>query len=211
MLCRELLLARWGCRAFCKVCSSVHQRKKEKFMLFSDQVRSLPRRQPGAMTIGHSPKGEGKGRGRERERERESGRERERERILKRSVHHLSSKSPRTRFAAGLSLTAKAGSCARSCFADGTAGSIAPLPWPCRSAMTGLCMRQGHFQAKRHFQGQAHGMHVTGVCLRQGHFQAKRHFQGQAHGMHVTGVCLRQGLFQAQRRFQVAGPWHSCL
>ncbi len=69
------------------------------------------------------------------------------------SVHHLSSRSLRSRFAAGLSLTAKAGSCARSCFADGTIQASAPLPWSCRSAMTGLCMRQGHFQAQRHFQG----------------------------------------------------------
>ena len=29
----------------------------EKFMLFSDHNGSLLRRQPGAMTIGHSPKG----------------------------------------------------------------------------------------------------------------------------------------------------------
>ena len=33
------------------------KRKKEKFTLFSDHDGSLLRRQPGAMTIGHSPKG----------------------------------------------------------------------------------------------------------------------------------------------------------
>ena len=35
------------------------QERKENFMLFSDHNGSLPRRQPGAMTIGHSPKGKG--------------------------------------------------------------------------------------------------------------------------------------------------------
>ena len=34
--------------------------RKEKFTLFSDHNGSLPRRQPGAMTIGHSPKGKEK-------------------------------------------------------------------------------------------------------------------------------------------------------
>jgi len=34
--------------------------KKEKFTLFSDHNGSLLRRQPGAMTIGHSPKGKEK-------------------------------------------------------------------------------------------------------------------------------------------------------
>ena len=36
------------------------EKKKEKFMLFSDHNGSLLRRQPGAMTIGHSPKGKEK-------------------------------------------------------------------------------------------------------------------------------------------------------
>ena len=34
--------------------------RKEKFTLFSDHNGSLLRRQPGAMTIGHSPTGKGK-------------------------------------------------------------------------------------------------------------------------------------------------------
>ena len=52
------------------VCSDFHcsdrqyavreKKRKEKFMLFSDHNGSLLRRQPGAMTIGHSPKGKGK-------------------------------------------------------------------------------------------------------------------------------------------------------
>ena len=33
------------------------QKRKEKFTLFSDLDGSLLRRQPGAITIGHSPKG----------------------------------------------------------------------------------------------------------------------------------------------------------
>jgi len=33
------------------------KKRKEKFTLFSDHNGSLLRRQPGAMTIGHSPKG----------------------------------------------------------------------------------------------------------------------------------------------------------
>ena len=40
MLCRGLLLARGGCRAFCKVCSLVHQSRKEKFAIFSEQART---------------------------------------------------------------------------------------------------------------------------------------------------------------------------
>jgi hypothetical protein len=36
------------------------KKRKEKFMLFSDHKGSLPRRQPGAMIIGHSPKGKEK-------------------------------------------------------------------------------------------------------------------------------------------------------
>jgi len=36
---------------------AVQRKRKEKFMLFSDHSGSLLRRQPGAMTIGHSPKG----------------------------------------------------------------------------------------------------------------------------------------------------------
>jgi len=35
------------------------KKRKEKFTLFSDHNGSLLRRQPGAMTIGHSPKGKG--------------------------------------------------------------------------------------------------------------------------------------------------------
>ena len=35
------------------------KKRKEKFTLFSDHNGSLLR-QPGAMTIGHSPKGQGK-------------------------------------------------------------------------------------------------------------------------------------------------------
>ncbi len=33
------------------------KKRKEKVTLFSDHNGSLPRRQPGAMTIGHNPKG----------------------------------------------------------------------------------------------------------------------------------------------------------
>ncbi len=36
---------------------SCEKKSKEKFTLFSDHNGSLLRRQPGAMTIGHSPKG----------------------------------------------------------------------------------------------------------------------------------------------------------
>jgi len=36
------------------------KKRKEKFTLFSDHNGSLLRRQPGAMTIGHSPKGKEK-------------------------------------------------------------------------------------------------------------------------------------------------------
>ena len=36
------------------------KKRKEKSMLLSDHNGSLLRRQPGAMTIGHSPKGKGK-------------------------------------------------------------------------------------------------------------------------------------------------------
>ncbi len=40
--------------------SAGHIEGKEKFTLFSDHNGSLSRRQPGAMTIGHSPKGKEK-------------------------------------------------------------------------------------------------------------------------------------------------------
>jgi len=36
---------------------SCEKKSKEKFTLFSDHNGSLLRRQPGAMNIGHSPKG----------------------------------------------------------------------------------------------------------------------------------------------------------
>ena len=36
------------------------KKEKEKFTLFSDHNGSLLRRQPGAMTIGHNPKGKEK-------------------------------------------------------------------------------------------------------------------------------------------------------
>ena len=88
-------------------------------------------------------------------------------------LHHLSSRSLRTRVAAGLSLTATAGSWARSCLADGTIRAVAPLPWSYRSAMTALCMREGHFQAPRHFKGQAHhGMHVCDWLIQDNTAQA---------------------------------------
>jgi len=41
-------------------CLSFEKKRKEKFTLFSDHNGSLLRRQPGAMTIGHSPKGKEK-------------------------------------------------------------------------------------------------------------------------------------------------------
>ena len=42
------------------VCIVCNMKIKEQFTLFSDHNRSLLRRQPGAMTIGHRPKGKGK-------------------------------------------------------------------------------------------------------------------------------------------------------
>jgi len=39
---------------------TIGQNRTEKFMLSSDHNRSLPRRQPGAKTIDHSPKGKEK-------------------------------------------------------------------------------------------------------------------------------------------------------
>jgi len=68
---RELLElpVRYACIASwaCKHCNSYRvsmkekkRKRKEKFTLFSDHNGSLLRRQPGAMTIGHSPKGKEK-------------------------------------------------------------------------------------------------------------------------------------------------------
>lgn len=39
------------------VSREAEKKRKEKFTLFSDHNGSLPTRQPGAMTIGYSPKG----------------------------------------------------------------------------------------------------------------------------------------------------------
>ena len=39
------------------VCRKKERKKKEKFTLFSDHNESLLSQKPGAMTIGHSPKG----------------------------------------------------------------------------------------------------------------------------------------------------------
>jgi hypothetical protein len=52
---KRVLLLPWLARA-----SSSLAERKEKFTLFSDHNGSLLRRQPGAMTIGHSPKGKEK-------------------------------------------------------------------------------------------------------------------------------------------------------
>ncbi len=40
--------------------AGARKKRKENFTLFSDHNGSLLRRQPGAMTIGHSPKGKEK-------------------------------------------------------------------------------------------------------------------------------------------------------
>ncbi len=44
-----------GCMPFDHSCLDEKKRKEKKFTLFSDHNGSLQRRQPGAMTIGHSP------------------------------------------------------------------------------------------------------------------------------------------------------------
>ena len=53
----------WGSIVWCVLLiflPAIKEKKKEKFMLFSDHNGSLLRRQPGAMTIGHSHKGKEK-------------------------------------------------------------------------------------------------------------------------------------------------------
>ena len=149
-------------------------------MHFSDQAGSLLRPQLGAMTIGHSPKGEGKGEGKGKGKGEGKGKG-------KRSVHHLSSRSLRTWIAAGLSLTANAGSCARSCFADGTVQAVAPLPLSCRSAMTGLCMRQRHFKHIGVSRGQANGMHVCDWLIQGTTVQTS--FADHVGSCHPTAEC----------------------